>query len=203
MPVIGITGGIATGKSSFAGRLARCLTAEVFDADSVARSLLSDDEGVKRAVMEAFGPEIGATVESELVVDRSRLREIVFRDFDQLKKLEAVLHPPIRERWADRAKSFRCHGSWLLVDLPLLFETGAEIAVDTVVVVACAEATQRNRVVAGRALSGEMAGRIIAAQQSLSSKVARAQHVIWSDGPLACLDEQARIFAGYLQERYG
>jgi len=140
-----------------------------------------------------------AALAATVPIDRARLREIVFRDERQRRKLEAILHPEIRARWAKLAEETRREGTWLLVDIPLLFETGAEIAFDGVVVVACSAATQRARLVLNRGLTDAMADRIIASQQSLASKVARAAHVIWSDCPLPRLEEQARIFAGYLQ----
>ena len=200
MPVIGITGGIATGKSTFTRQLLRWLPASVFDADASARELLQGDPDVKRAVCAAFGPGVmGQGGEP----DRGRLREIVFRDAEARRRLEAILHPLIRVQWEGAAKSARETGAWLLVDIPLLFETSVESAFEAVAVVACAQATQRARIVTERRLSAETADRIIASQQSLTSKIVRAGHVIWSDCPLARMEEQAQIFAGYLQRRYG
>lgn len=203
MPVLGITGGVATGKSSLTRCLRKSLSANVFDADVIARELLESDADVKQAVLEVFGSEVidpGAVGE---VVHRGRLRELVFRNPEKRRKLEGILHPPIRIRWVNMAESFRNNPDWLLVDIPLLFETSAESEFDIVAVVACSEVTQRSRIVSERRLSVEMADQIIAAQQSLASKMARAGHVIWSDSPLAQLEQQAQIFAGYLRERYG
>ena len=206
MPVLGITGGVATGKSTFTRQLALELPGTVFDADAVAREILETDPAVRRAVREAFGSGVfqpGEPQTSGLLVDRALLREIVFRSPEERQKLEAILHPAIRTRWLSMAESFRQRQGWLLVDLPLLFETSAESAFEAVVVVACAAETQRHRIVAGRGLSGEMAGRMIGAQQSLASKIGRAGFVIWNDGPVERLRDQARTFAGYLSEHYG
>lgn len=87
---------------------------------------------------------------------------------------------------------------WLLLDIPLLYEVGAEGECDAVAVVACREATQVARIVARRGLAPEMARKMIASQTSLASKAARADYVIWNDAPEARLDEQAQLFAGYL-----
>jgi dephospho-CoA kinase len=112
--------------------------------------------------------------------------------------LEAILHPPIRAWWMARVESARRTGTWLLLDIPLLYETGAERACDAVAVIACREETQRDRIVSRRGLSAEMARKIIASQTSLASKAARADYVIWNDAPEARLEEQAELFAGYL-----
>jgi len=203
VPVLGITGGVATGKSSFTRRLLKWLPARVFDADAVARKLLDDDAGVKRAVSEVFGPEVIDPRQAEPAVDRARLREIVFHNPEKRKELEGILHPLIRNQWVELAKIIRHTPDWLLVDIPLLFETNAESMFDIVAVVACSEATQRGRIDAERGLPAGLADQIIASQQSLASKMARAGHVIWNDSPLAQLEQQAQIFSGYLQERYG
>ena len=200
MAIIGITGGVASGKSSLTSRLAARLAAKVFDADAAARDLVENDPEAKRQIAERFGPQI---LEAEGRVNRARLREIVFADAQQRSALEAILHPLIRARWAGQAQAARHNRECLLVDIPLLFETGAESACDAVVVVACSPETQRERSVLQRGLSPEMAEKMIASQTSLASKAARADYVIWNDAPLARLEEQAELFAGYLGKRYG
>ena len=195
-------------------RLGSTLAAQVFDADAVVRELLETDEAVIAEVIAEFGPEAIHSGASEggdakaasvkrLVIDRAAVREVVFRDAGRRRNLEAILHPIVRARWLADAERFRQSNDWLLVDLPLLFETSAESAFDAVAVVACSAATQRRRIVAERGLSGEMADRIIVSQENLALKMAKASQVVWNDAPLARLDEQTQIFAGYLQERYG
>ncbi|MCX6967127.1 MAG: dephospho-CoA kinase [Verrucomicrobia bacterium] len=195
MAVIGITGGVASGKSSFTARLAPRLAAQVFDADAAARDLLKNDPEARQAVGQRFGSRI---LGAQGQVDRARLREIVFEDAQERTALEAILHPLIRERWIQAAQVARRDQTWLLVDIPLLFETGAERECDAVVVVACSPETQRERIISRRGLSPEMAEKMIASQTSLASKAVRADYVIWNDAPLARLDEQAELFAGYL-----
>lgn len=217
MPVLGITGGIATGKSSFARRLVLRLPGRLFDADTAARELLDSDPHVKEAVCEAFGPGIinpgmqggigtngttgtGGTGGN---IDRARLREIVFREPEMRKRLEGILHPMIRSQWMALAEKARREALWLVLDIPLLYETGAQSLCDIVAVVGCSEATQRERVIQERGLTAEMAERIISSQQTLASKIGRACHLIWSDASKALLDQQAHLFATYLQVRYG
>ncbi len=197
------------------------MPARVFDADAAARELLESDPEVKRAIVHSFGPEYAEANARNLPsapgvpsvqstpnpdtfrINRPLLRELVFREEKHRRTLEAILHPKIRSRWTTEAENTRRDGGWMFVDIPLLFETGAESAFDTVAAVVCSAATQRARIVSERKLPAELADRMIASQQSLSSKAARADHVIWNDSPLARLAEQAQIFAGYLQERYG
>ncbi len=113
------------------------------------------------------------------------------------------MHPGIRHRWTALAQAARHQGDWLLVDIPLLYETGAEGEFDEIAVVACSEATQRARMVSHRGLTAEMADKIIASQATLAFKAAQADFVIWNEAPKARLEEQAELFAGTLEERYG
>lgn len=200
MPVIGITGGVASGKSTVTQLLSRRLAAEVFDADAAARDLVESDSAIKQRISSQFGLQF---LRADGQIDRVLLREAVFGSLERRRSLEAILHPVLREQWKSLADAARRDGAWLLVDIPLLFETGAEVDCDTVVVIACAPATQRARIVAQRGLSTEMAERIIASQASLAFKAARAHCVIWNEASLARLEEQAELFAGYLGKRYG
>lgn len=319
MPVLGITGSIATGKSTFAQRLKRRLNAELFDADAVARELLESDPAVKEEILSVFGPDVAGPDGN---IDRAKLRSLIFEppgsplarptqgsaqpaqttperspaetsakaappatppaaltevgslrgsptgsspqaqtpettttdrshaDFRAAsppataapnaavatsaallhdashgptrlstpkEKLEAILHPRIRARWTGLAANVRtpatAHAAgekgvqttsqpWLIVDIPLLFETGAESAFDVIAVVACGRDTQRSRL-RQRGLSPELAQTIIESQLDLLSKMKRASHVIWSESSLTFLDEQAAVLAAHLQQRYG
>jgi dephospho-CoA kinase len=201
VPILGITGGIATGKSSFTGFLKSLLPAEVFSADECARELTSSDAAIKQAIIAEFGKQVEARSE----INRERLREIVFADPEKRKQLEAILHPAIRARWSRLAAKNREARSkdWLFVDIPLLFETGAEEMFDEIVVVACSAETQRQRLLHLRRLATEMAVRIIASQMDLKLKIEKAGHVVWNNSTLAHLEAQAGIFANYLRRRHG
>jgi len=201
VPVIAITGGVASGKSNFTRFLSRRLpTAKLFDADVAARELVDHDPEIKRNLLNRFGP---GSIGSDGRVNREWLREAVFRDEKSRRDLEALLHPAIRTQWMALAQTTRTHREWLLVDIPLLYETGAQAECDAVAVVACSEATQRARIVSHRGLTAGMANKIIASQASLAIKAAQADFVIWNEAPLARLEEQAELFAGTLEERYG
>ncbi len=200
MPVLGITGGVAAGKSTFTKKLVELLRAESFDSDLTARELLAVDLSVRSLVASQFGTQVFA---ENGFVDRAKLRDIVFDDSGQREKLEQILHPIIRKRWTGLAEHYRSQKRWLIVDIPLLFETGAESFFDKIAVVACQPRTQIERMVNVRGLSKDLAEQIVASQLDVGSKVTRANYVIWSDSPLKRLDEQAGVLAQYLQDCYG
>ncbi len=200
MPVLGITGGIATGKSTFTRALLRHLPAELFDADQAAHALLEGDREVRRAVENAFGAEIYSR---EGKPDRTRLRELVFSDEQNRKRIEEILHPAIRARWIALGEAARRPRAWVFVDIPLLYETGAEAHCDRVVVVACSALTQRQRLATERGLTAERAESMIAAQLPLENKIKRADHLIWNDSTVSCLEGQADLLATWLCSHYG
>ncbi len=200
MPVLGVTGGIATGKSTFVRALIGQIPAQVFDADRAAHELLADDEATHDAIREAFGAGV---LDAGGKPDRARLREIVFSDELQRKRLEDILHPVIRSRWLALAEQTVRTGGWLCIDIPLLYETGVEANFDRTIVVACSPSTQRRRLQDLRGLDAGMADRMISAQLDLNLKITKADHLIWNDSTDACLENQAALLAGWLRKFYG
>ena len=200
MPALGITGGIATGKSAFTRAFAREMQAEVFDADQCAHELLAGDATVWELVRARFGAEV---FHANGTPNRVALRECVFRDETARKDLEAILHPRIRARWLALLEIAQSGKNWVCIDIPLLYETAAEQHFDRVVVVACSANTQRQRLRVDRGLSDDIAARIIAAQLDLREKISRATHLIWNDSTPAGLERQATLLANWLRHRYG
>lgn len=200
MPVIGITGGVATGKSTFTRSLLRRLPAELFDADQTAHALLEGDAEVRLVVAKAFG---AAIYNAEGKPDRSRLRDLIFSDEQSRTRLEEILHPAIRARWISLGEHARHARTWLMVDIPLLYETGAESHCDRVIVVACSPRTQRRRLANDRGLNVQTAEGVIAAQLDLETKINRADHLIWNDSTVPCLEQQADLLAAWLKQSYG
>lgn len=200
MPVLGVTGGIATGKSSFTGLLLRHLPAELFDADRAAHDLLAHDATIRQAVVETFGAAICDTGGNP---DRAKLRTLVFDDEAKRRQLERILHPAIRARWITRAAEIGRTGGWFVVDIPLLFETQAEASFDRIIVVACSLRTQQRRLAEQRGLSAGLAEKIITSQLDLATKINHAHHVIWNDSTLPCLERQTRLLAGWLGRTRG
>lgn len=194
--VIGITGGISTGKSTLARFLHERTGAELFDADRAARELVDTDPEVPVLLQQRFGDEI-FSAPGEL--NRAALRAIVFADREQKRALEQILHPRIRRQWAPAAEASRKAGRLFLADIPLLYETNGETLCDRVVVVACSPEIQLLRLVARGRLDPSAAREMIAAQLPLQEKISRADHVIWNNGPRAILEAQAEMLARFWQ----
>lgn len=195
MPVLGITGGIAAGKTTFVHAIRDRLDAVVFDSDTCAKELLARDPEVLSRVRAVFGDKV---LDDTGVPDRRKLREIIFADNEKRRALEAILHPVIRDRWTALAAAVQ--KQWLLIDIPLLFETHAEPFFQRIAVVACSPGTQLRRLVTERQLPQRIAEQMIAAQLPIDLKIQKAGHVIWNESSRRVLDEQARLFAAYLQQ---
>ena len=190
--IIGITGGISTGKSTFARCLHDLTGANFFDADRAAHELVENDPEVRERLRAHFGEQIfSATGE----LNRAALRAIVFADREQKRALEQILHPRIRRQWAAEAEESRKTGELFLADIPLLYETNGETLCDRVVVVACSPEIQLQRLVARGRLDSSAAREMIASQLPLREKILRADHVVWNNGPVAVLEAQAETLA--------
>jgi dephospho-CoA kinase len=143
MPVIGITGGISTGKSTFVNYLRALLSgAKFFDADAMARELTQHDENVLAEIRGKFGNDI---FDANGQLNRSALRAMVFQAPEKRRELEQILHPPIRQHWSGEAEKHRQLNDYFFADIPLLYETGGEKLCDRVVVVACSPSVQLAR----------------------------------------------------------
>jgi len=198
---LGITGGIATGKTLFTSCLSSLFPGlRIFDSDRCARELTTSDPHILGAIRNHFGPGV---FDASGVLQRSALRAIVFADPAERKALEAILHPAIRRSWLDLVRAIReeeqpSGNAWLAVDIPLLFETSAEPHFDKVIVVACSAATQRSRLIENRHLTPALADSMIASQLPLAAKIDRADFAVWNDGLPAALEAQARLLATHL-----
>ncbi len=195
MPVIGITGGIATGKTSFREELrARLPGALFFDADARARELTAHDEEVRQEIREQFGAGVFFPT-GEL--NRSALRSIILGSAARKAALENILHPRIRQSWRSQSEPRRHGPEFFVADIPLLFETGGETLCDRVVVVACTAARQLERLLQrSPALDRATGEQMIAAQMPLFEKVGRADHVVWNNGGPDTLADQAALLVG-------
>lgn len=189
MILIGLTGGIGMGKTTVAGCWAR-RRVPVADTDAIARELVAPGNPALSEVVRVFGSDM-LTGTGEL--DRARLASEVFTHPDKRRQLEAILHPRIREAWQKRVGVWRETGERLgVVVIPLLYETQAEGEFDRVVCAACQAATQRTRLRA-RGWGDAEIERRNAAQLPIEEKMARADHVIWTEGRLAATEAQAEI----------
>jgi dephospho-CoA kinase len=191
MKLLGLTGGIGMGKST-AAEFFRSRGAQVVDADELARQLVQPGQPALNEIQAAFGKKI-VTPGGRL--RRDELARIVFSDAPARKKLEAILHPRIRERWLAQIETWRQEKRALaVVVIPLLFETRAESHFDKIICVACSAATQRERLLA-RGWTPEQIQQRLAAQWPVEQKISRADFVVWTDGALDAHAQQLeRIF---------
>lgn len=194
--IFGITGGIASGKSTASERFLNQLQGKLFDADAEARRLLDEDPQVQRDVISAFGPQV---IGRDGKADRVLLRSLIFSDRERRKALEAILHPRVRNSWQWLAREHLQNpaGGPLILDIPLLYETGADAHIDRVVVVGCLPETQLQRLIAYRRLDETTAQRIISSQLPLLEKAARCQHLLWNDGSEAAFHAQIDLLAAH------
>ena len=195
MPLIAVTGGIAAGKSEFTRRSAAVAGAESIDTDILARQLLDDNADVAAAVRAEFGAD---ALDASGKPSRAALREIVFGDRERRKALEAILHPRIRAGWTGWAGERRRLGAILLVQIPLLYETGAEEIFDRSIAVGCSRESQIRRLTEDRRLSRQTAEQIIGSQWPLAEKIRRCDCLIWNNGSRAALDAQVDLCAHQL-----
>jgi len=190
VPVLGVTGGIATGKTSFCDALRRLTQAKFFDADLAARALVNEDTEVQELIRVEFGVGI---YRADGGLDRAKLRGLVFEDREKKKALEQILHPRIRSLWAAEAEKSRSAENLFVADIPLLYETGGETLCDRVVVVASSADIQLQRLIRRMQISSALARQIIESQMPLAEKISRAHHVVWNNGAHAALEAQAAL----------
>jgi dephospho-CoA kinase len=199
VPILGLTGGIASGKSTFARLFRREFEMGYFDADACVHDLLRADPLTRERVREAFGEDVFS---ENGWPDRVKLRQRVFGDSPARATLEGILHPRVRETWRALVADARKTDAWQLVDIPLLYETGVQTEFDRIIVVAAPRTTQMRRLVQERNLAPDVAEQIIAAQLDLGTKAQLADHLIWNDSTVLNLDGQSRLLANWLKRRY-
>jgi dephospho-CoA kinase len=177
--VIGLTGGIASGKSWVARRL-RTRGAIVIDADQVARDVVAPGEPALAAIVTEFGATI---LRPDGTLDRARLGERVFADPDARRRLEAITHPAIIARARAQVAAAAAAGARVVFyEAALLVETGSHRSTDAVIVVAASPATQRRRIIARDGLTEAQAEARLGAQAPLADKLALATWVLHNDG---------------------
>lgn len=193
MLVVGLTGGIGSGKSTFAALLAE-RGAQIIDADLLGRDALRPGEPAWHSVVDTFGDEI--LVEHTMDIDRKKLAGIVFSDPQKLAALNAIVHPIIVGGIADRLERLRQTDEVVILDAALIVELGLADSVDKVVVVTADVDNRRRRLAELRGMSHEDIVARIGAQASEEDLIARADIVVRNDGDLAALNGEAdRVWA--------
>lgn len=186
MVVVGLTGGICSGKSTVAAMF-KGLGATVIDADRVAHELVEPDRPLFEAVVSTFGREV---VGAGGRIDRRRLGAIVFADLKARRQLEALLHPAIIRECERRIQRAGVLGAVVcLVDAALLIESGWHARCDAVILVEASEAVRLDRLVRSRDLSQDEAMQRVRSQMPQQEKRCHAHYVIENEGPL---EETAR-----------
>ena len=190
--VIGVTGGIATGKSVVA-RMFADLGAELISADDIAREVLAHFSPILACVIERFGKDL-LLPNGDL--DRSRLAAIIFSDPQARDDLNAITHPAIIAGMREGIERFRhspgAGRQILIAEIPLLFECQLRTVVDKVVVVAAEQRTEERRLMNRDRMNREQALARISSQMPLREKIALADWVVWTDDDLPETERQVR-----------
>jgi dephospho-CoA kinase len=197
--LVGLTGGIGAGKSTVA-RLLSERGAVVIDADSIVRELQRPGTDVFKAIVDRFGPQVVAADGS---LDRERLADIVFRDDDARSALNAIVHPAVYAVMAERIAELKDGDDVVVLDIPLLAESGGGDGMDAVVVVEADEDARVARVVAERGLDPEDVRARMAVQASPQQRGALADVVIWNNGSADDLRAQVDQLWDQLRARRG
>jgi dephospho-CoA kinase len=191
---VGLTGGIGSGKTTVGDRLA-ALGATLVDSDAISRALTAAGGAAIEHLREAFG---ASAIGADGALDRAAMRELAFADPAARARLEAILHPLIRAE-SDRARH-EATGPYVVMVVPLLFETGGHARVSRTLVVDVPEAMQVSRVMARSALAEAEVRAIMAAQWPRWRRLQAADDVIWNGGDAAALGAQCeRAHARYVE----
>ncbi|WP_427052464.1 dephospho-CoA kinase [Paenibacillus sp. TC-CSREp1] len=189
---IGLTGGIATGKSSVSAYLAS-KGALLIDADVIAREVMMPGHPVLAAAVQRFGQAI---LNEDGTLDRKKLGSIVFQHPEERKALEAITHPAIRKEMRERAAAYEMqHPDKLIVsDIPLLYESGLEDGFEEIMVVYVPREVQLERLMSRDQMTQADAEARIAAQMDIELKKERANIVIDNSGSWAQTEKQLQAF---------
>lgn len=198
MFTVGLTGGIGSGKSTFAALLAE-RGAQIIDADQLARDALRPGEPAWHSVVDSFGDEI--LVEGTMEVDRKALAAQVFADPHKLAALNAITHPVIAAGIADALETLSQTDEIVVLDAALIVELGLDKAIALLVVVDADEEVRRKRVVKTRGMTAEDVSARMAAQTSRDDLLRKADIVVTNNGSLEDLAREADRVWTELQER--
>lgn len=189
MKLIGLTGGIASGKSTVAAILAR-LGAAVINADELSREVVQPGKEAWKEIVDLFGPEI---LQKDNTLDRRKLRKIVFDRPAARKQLEAIIHPRVRALAEAKIQELAAAGHSVIVyEVPLLFEVQLHHWLRPVILVACDATTQKTRLRQRDRLTETEAQKHIKAQMSLDEKRKLADYIIENNGSFEELEHRVQ-----------
>lgn len=193
--IVGLTGGIASGKSTVSN-LFRKYGIEIVDADKVAKEVSEKKESIEK-ISNIFGKDI---LDSDGKIVREKLREKAFKNRELLQELNKIIHPQVME-YFKRKKEENSKDEILIFDIPLLYEAKMEYLCDKIIVVGVDVQKQIRRVVARDGSSEELVKKIIFNQMPLNEKIKKADIVIMNDGTLDELEEKVMKIYRELKER--
>ncbi len=188
MLVVGLTGGIGSGKSTFAALLAE-RGAQIIDADLLGRDALRPGEPAWHSVVDTFGDEV--LVEHSMQIDRKKLASVVFNDKKKLAALNAIVHPIIVRGIADRLEQLRDTDEVVVLDAALIVELGLDDTVDLVIVVTADVDVRRRRLAELRGMAHDDIMARISSQASEDELIAKADILVRNDGDLFDLAKEA------------
>ncbi len=197
--LVGLTGGIATGKSTVS-EILRQLGCEIIDADRLARDVVEPEQPAWKQIVAEFGRGV---VTAEGALDRKKLGAIVFADPERRKRLEAITHPAIRARFQAHLDELAAQGfaGIVVFDAPVMIESGNYKNMDRLVVVVTDDATQAARLQERDGTDEAEGRRKIASQMPLAEKAKLADYVIDNSGaPEATAAEVRRVFAALMAD---
>lgn len=186
MYLVGLTGGIASGKSTLAGRWVEAGAIEI-DADSLAREVIAEGTDGLLKLRAAFGSEVFG---SDGTLDRRALATVVFQDSSKRTQLENIIHPLVRERSVELMENLP-KDSIVIYNVPLLIEANVQLAFDKIVTTEAPESVQIERLVKYRGMTRPEAKARIEAQATAAQRAARADILINTDKPMADLLQEA------------
>jgi dephospho-CoA kinase len=187
--LVGLTGGIASGKSTVAATLRR-LGAAIINADDLSREVVQPEQDAWKEILDTFGADI---LQEDKTLDRRKLRKIVFDFPEARKKLETITHPRVRALAEKRISELARAGSSIIVyEVPLLFENQMHLWLRPVILVACDIETQKKRLLQRDRLTAVEAQQHLDAQMSLAEKRKLADYVIENNGSLEDLEQRVR-----------
>ncbi|WP_077065078.1 dephospho-CoA kinase [Gracilibacillus massiliensis] len=186
--IIGLTGNIATGKSTISNMIQEKYSIPVIDADKVAREVVEPGEKALQTIAETFGEGI---LLEDGTLNRKHLGEIIFQDKTKREKLNAIVHPAVRVRMEQKKKMFLQQGhNFIVLDIPLLFENDLTYLVDKTIVVYTTEDIQLKRLMERNQFTEKEAQNRMNAQMDIDNKRAKADAVIDNSGTIESSAEQ-------------
>jgi len=186
--VIGITGGMGAGKTTFAKAMAKC-GAHLLDVDTLAHGLVDSSPEIKSAIKSTFGPQF---FDEQDRLNREKLGALVFSDPSLLNALNEIIWPSLTQLIQDRVREFSCSRVPLVLDMAVLYETGCHTLCDYVIAIDAPMEMRVERLMHSRNWTKEEAEKRIQSQKRILENIQKADQIIWNVGSLEALEQKAK-----------